>query len=217
MPMTEKTFVLEDMDPAVFFQAGTHLFDTLQRAYPRLRCIGRGNEIKSSGEEEDVASFEEKLRLCIAFYQKYNQLTEADLNRILLHEEEVLHMLQTTEKDIILYGNNGKAITARTVNQRRIVEEFGHNDMLFAIGPAGTGKTYTAIALAVREFKQKNIKRIILTRPAVEAGEKLGYLPGDVKDKLDPYLQPLYDALYDMIPARRLTTYMEDGTIQIAP
>jgi len=215
--MTEKCYLLNELDPALLFGSGSNLFTLLAQAFPRLRCFGRGNEIKVAGEEDEVARFEEKLRLCTDFYQKYNTLTETDLLRILQHEEEAVQLLHSNPDDVILYGCNGKPVTSRTINQRRLVEEFEHNDMLFAVGPAGTGKTYTAIALAVREFRNKNVKRIILTRPAVEAGEKLGFLPGDVKDKLDPYLQPLYDALYDMIPFRKLQTYMEDGTVQIAP
>ncbi|MCR5714042.1 MAG: PhoH family protein [Bacteroidales bacterium] len=215
--MTEKTYLLNELDPALLFGTGAHLFSKLAQAFPRLKCVGRGNEIKISGDEAEAARFEEKLQLCTAFYQKYNTLTEEDMTRILEHEDEALQLLQSNPDDVILYGCNGKPVSTRTVNQRRLVDEFSRNDMLFAVGPAGTGKTYTAIALAVREFKNKNVKRIILTRPAVEAGEKLGFLPGDVKDKLDPYLQPLYDALYDMIPFRKLASYMEDGTIQIAP
>ena len=215
--MIEKLIYLEGVDPIAIYGVNNVRYEKIRNAFPRLKLVARGNEIKAMGEKVEVQNFEKKVELLISYYQKYNAISDVDLDQILSDDLEASLKLGETEDDIIVYGNNGMPVKAKTVNQRRLSEEFKTNDLLFAIGPAGTGKTYTAIALAVLAFRSKSIKRIILTRPAVEAGEHLGFLPGDMKDKLDPYLQPLYDALHDMIPARKLETLMEDGTIQIAP
>ena len=215
--MIERIIYLEGIDPVVFYGANNALFEKFTTAFPKVKAVGRGQEIKVFGEATEVADFEEKMDVCMQYMQKYNRLTEADLSLILENPVDAALQLSMEEEDIILYGNNGKSIRARTVNQRKLIEEAIHNDLMFAIGPAGTGKTYTAIALAVKAFKSKGVKKIILTRPAVEAGEKLGFLPGDMKEKLDPYLQPLYDALDDMIPAKKLEGLMAEGTVQIAP
>jgi phosphate starvation-inducible PhoH-like protein len=169
------------------------------------------------GEPSEIQRFENSLNLLIGYHHKFQRLTEASIASIMDDTAAAQLTLTANEDDAIVYGNNGKSIRARTVNQRRMTDDFKTNDLLFAIGPAGTGKTYTAIALAVAAFKGKEVKKIILTRPAVEAGEKLGFLPGDLKEKLDPYLQPLYDALHDMLPPKKLSDLMDAGTIQIAP
>lgn len=215
--MIEKLIYLEGIDPVVLYGVNNVRYERIRKAFPRLKLIARGNEIKAIGEKNEVQTFESKIELLIAYFQKYNTISDIDLDSILNDEAEAALKLGEMVDDVIVYGNNGQPVKARTVNQRRMAEDFKINDLLFAIGPAGTGKTYTAIALAVMAFRNKAIKRIILTRPAVEAGEHLGFLPGDVKEKLDPYLQPLYDALNDMIPQRKLEVLMEDGTIQIAP
>lgn len=215
--MIEKLIYLEGVDPVVFFGVNNVRYEKIRNAFPKVKIVARGNEIKTMGEKTDVQDFEKKIDLMIQYLQKYNSISEFDLDLILNDDVDASLKLSEYIDDVIVYGNNGQGIKARTVNQRRLADEFKESDLLFAIGPAGTGKTYTAIALAVMAFKNKAIKRIILTRPAVEAGEHLGFLPGDMKEKLDPYLQPLYDALHDMIPAKKLESLMEDGTIQIAP
>lgn len=215
--MIEKLIYLEGIDPLALYGVNNSRYERIRNAFPKLKLVARGNEIKAMGDREEVSIFERKLDNLISFYHKYNNITERDIDQILLDDAEVVMHLDEQEPDIIVYGNNGKEIRARTVNQKRLVDDFPSNDLLFAIGPAGTGKTYTAIALAVKAFRSKMVKRIILTRPAVEAGERLGFLPGDMKEKLDPYLQPLYDALHDMIPPRKLESLIEDGTVQIAP
>ncbi len=181
-----------------------------------MKLIARGNMIKAIGDEEELDEFERKIGLLMEHLIKYNSLTENNIERLLTENGGEV-MRDNGGSDVLVHGNNGLQVKARTVNQRRMVEASDVNDMVFAIGPAGTGKTYTAVALAVRALKNKEVRKIILTRPAVEAGENLGFLPGDLKDKLDPYLQPLYDALRDMIPPERLKDFMESGTIQIAP
>ena len=185
----------------------------LKNQHPDVRVVARGYQVKVSGSESAIAHFEKTLRLCEDFCVRNNRLNEHDI-LMLLHGDKPQE--QVTE-NLILHGVNGKSIYARSTNQKALVKAYEENDLLFAVGPAGSGKTYTAIALAVRALKQREVRRIILSRPAVEAGEKLGFLPGDMKEKIDPYLQPLYDALQDMIPAAKLTEYMEKGTIQIAP
>ncbi len=185
---------------------------------PRLKIIARGDSIKALGSKEDVERFEQKMTALIAYYTKYGHISPEVISQSFSAGiKERADDVPVADKDVIVYGNNGVAIHARTVNQKRLVESYADNDLIFAVGPAGSGKTYTAIALAVRALKDKQVRRIILTRPAVEAGEKLGFLPGDMKEKLDPYLQPLYDALNDMIPAAKLQKYIEEGTVQIAP
>lgn len=193
--------------------------NVIKKFFPKLKIIARGYSIKVLGEETEIVRFEKKLNLLVDYYHKNGLLTDTVIERLLGQNGD--NILEAKEEasgsDIILFGNSGLVIKARTDNQRRMVTSIGKNDMLFAIGPAGTGKTYTAVALAVRALKNKEVKRIILTRPAVEAGENLGFLPGDLKEKLDPYMQPLYDALYDMIPPDKLDQYIESKIIQIAP
>ena len=215
--MIEKLIYLEGVDPVSLYGVNNVRYERIRNAFPRLKLVARGNEIKALGEKAEVQNFEKKIDLMISYFQRYNNISDSDLEHILNDDVEAALKLSEFIDDVIVYGNNGQPVKARTINQRKMAEDFKTNDLLFAIGPAGTGKTYTAIALAVMAFRNKAIKRIILTRPAVEAGEHLGFLPGDVKEKLDPYLQPLYDALHDMIPQRKLETLMEDGTIQIAP
>lgn len=215
--MMEKVVYLEGIDPIVLYGINNIHFEFLKKAFPKLRMIGRGEELKVMGDDAEISRFEEKIQSIIDYYQKYNSLTIEELEELVLENGRGLLKSDAETDDVLVYGNEGRIIKARTVNQIRLVKEYQNNDLLFAIGPAGTGKTYTAIALAVRAWKNREVQRIVLTRPAVEAGEKLGFLPGDVKEKLDPYLQPLYDALNDMIPARKLAGLLEEGIIQIAP
>ena len=215
--MIEKVVYLEGIDPLDLYGVNNVLYEKIRSFFPKLKLVARGDEIKVMGESFEIQRFENVLNLMINHHQKYRRLTEADIAGIMDDPTASMLTLIEGEDDVIVYGNNGKSIRARTVNQRRMTEEYKTNDLLFAIGPAGTGKTYTAIALAVAAFKNKAVKKIILTRPAVEAGEKLGFLPGDLKEKLDPYLQPLYDALHDMIPLKKLADLIEAGTVQIAP
>lgn len=211
--MTERHIVLEDIDPVSFYGVNNVNMQMIKALYPKLRIVARGNIIKVLGDEEEMASFDENIQKLQAHCLKYNQLTEEDILHILRGEK--------TRKDgidgVITYSVQGKPITARSANQQKLVEAYQQNDMIFATGPAGSGKTYTSIALAVRALKNKEIHKIILSRPAVEAGEKLGFLPGDMKEKIDPYLQPLYDALEDMIPSLKLQEMMQQNIIQIAP
>jgi len=218
--MSEKTLKLEGIYPPDMFGMREEKLQLLKDYFPKLSLISRGELLILLGEEEEIRHFEEKFNRLLHHFEQYGKLTEEKLLEILASgEKSISHrdIANSDSQDIILYGKNGLLIKARTPNQKKMVESFMVNDMLFAIGPAGTGKTYTAVALAVRALKNKEVKRIILTRPAVEAGENLGFLPGDLKDKLDPYLRPLYDALRDMIPPAKLATYLEDGTIEIAP
>ncbi len=213
LPMTEKHLILEQADPAVFFGPGNANLRMLRALCPKLRIIGRDNVVKVLGDEEEIGHFEKLFAALEGHCAQHNVLTEEDIVGIVKHPGR--H--DTTTPGIIVYTTSGKPVTARSENQRRIVEAFGQHDMVFAVGPAGSGKTYTAIALAVRALKDKTVKKIILCRPAVEAGEKLGFLPGDMKDKIDPYLQPLYDALEEMIPAAKLQEHLDNHVIQIAP
>ncbi|MFP4059000.1 MAG: PhoH family protein [Bacteroidales bacterium] len=215
--MIEKLIYLEGIDPINLFGINNINFEILKQAFPKIKIIARGNELKVAGERPEIERFEEKIIQLIDYFHKYNSLTPDEVEEILLESGNVVLKSHVLNNDVLVYGNNGKIIKAKTPNQIKLVQEYQENDLLFAIGPAGTGKTYTAIALAVRAWKAKEVKKIILTRPAVEAGERLGFLPGDVKEKLDPYLQPLYDALNDMIPYRKLAGLLEEGTIQIAP
>lgn len=211
--MIEKHFILEEADPVIFYGANNANLRMLKALCPKLRIVARDNVVKVMCSEEEMADFEDLFRLLETHCVKFNQLTEEDiLNIIKRGKTQKQH-----QEGVIVYSTGGKPIAARSENQRRLVEAYAKHDMLFAIGPAGSGKTYTAIALAVRALKNKEVKKIILSRPAVEAGEKLGFLPGDMKDKIDPYLQPLYDALQEMIPAAKLQEYMESNIIQIAP
>ncbi len=211
--MIEKHIVLEDIDPVIFYGVNNTNMQMIKALYPKLRIVARGNIIKVMGDEEEMCAFEESIIALEKHCAKYNSLKEEVILDI------VKGKTPQVEKtgDTIVFSVTGKPIVPRSENQLKLVKEYEKNDMLFAIGPAGSGKTYTAIALAVRSLKNKEKKKIILSRPAVEAGEKLGFLPGDMKDKIDPYLQPLYDALQDMIPAAKLKEYMELNIIQIAP
>ena len=210
----EQIITLNDaLDTPTFYGVNNANILCLKNQNPDVRVVARGYQVKVSGSEAAIERFEKALRLCETFCVRNNRLTEQDI-LLLLHGDKPHE--QATD-NLILHGVNGKSIYARSKNQQALVQSYEDNDLLFAIGPAGSGKTYTAIALAVRALKNKEVRRIILSRPAVEAGEKLGFLPGDMKEKIDPYLQPLYDALQDMIPSAKLSEYMEKGTIQIAP
>jgi phosphate starvation-inducible PhoH-like protein len=212
--LAEKTITLTNIDPIEIYGSRNSKLDLIKSYYPKLKIIARGGVIKVLGEEEVIEQFETKLQVLIEHFNKYNRLTESNIDRLIMEDHSVVLEL---DDDVIVHGTHGKLVKARTANQRKLVDLSQENDMVFAIGPAGTGKTYTAVALAVRALKNKEVKRIILTRPAVEAGENLGFLPGDMKDKLDPYMQPLYDALNDMIPAEKLKALIEERVIQIAP
>ena len=211
--MIEKHIVLEDIDPVIFYGVNNTNMQMIKALYPKLRIVARGNVIKVMGDEEEMCAFEESIIALEKHCAKYNSLKDEIILDIVKGKTPQIEKTG----DTIVFSVTGKPIVPRSENQLKLVKEYEKNDMIFAIGPAGSGKTYTAIALAVRSLKNKEIKKIILSRPAVEAGEKLGFLPGDMKDKIDPYLQPLYDALQDMIPAAKLKEYMELNVIQIAP
>lgn len=221
--MNEIKFSLDHINPAVLWGPNNDHFEVLKKHYPKLKIVARGTEVKVLGEEAEITHFGEKFSNLINHLEKYESLNSNDFERILGAKIALPSATESAEKvqqghgEVIVFGPNGIMVKARTANQRRMVDTIEKNDILFAIGPAGTGKTYTAVALAVRALKNKEIKRIILTRPAVEAGENLGFLPGDLKEKIDPYLRPLYDALDDMIPAEKLKVYLENRTIEIAP
>lgn len=215
--MTEIVIFLEDIDPVVFFGTNNILLDKIRSFFPKIKILARGNEIKCMGEESEITLFAEKFNELIEYYQKYHRLEENDIEKYFLDGDHMKSVSGGDFEQILVFGTSGKPIRARTVNQLLLVNDYKINDLIIAEGPAGTGKTYTSIALAVRSLKEREVKKIILTRPAVEAGERLGFLPGDMKEKLDPYLQPLYDALHDMLPFKKLETWLEDGTIQIAP
>ena len=209
--------MLDEIDPVVMLGPNNRLLDQIQGYFPKIRLIARGNEIKVIGEADEVTLFAGKMEELIEYYRHYNRIEDGDLERLLLDSEHMRSATNGEFEDALVFGTSGKPVRARTVNQLQLVKEYGISDLIIAEGPAGTGKTYTAIALAVRALKNHEVKKIVLTRPAVEAGERLGFLPGDMRDKLDPYLQPLYDALNDMIPVRKLEQWIEDGTVQIAP
>ena len=211
----EKIISLEDIDYAHFWGANDRVLEFVRILFPKLKLIVRGEMLKLVGAEEDIVFFEEKFESMLFYYEKFGKIDEKSIMQIMDNVTECLS--EETSGDVLVHGRNGLLIKARTANQHKMVKACENNDLIFAVGPAGTGKTYTAVALAVRALKNKEIKRIILTRPAVEAGENLGFLPGDLRDKLDPYLQPLYDALRDMIPQQKLLSYWEDNTIEIAP
>jgi len=215
--MTEITIFLEDIDPVIFFGTNNLLLDKIRNFFPKIKILARGNEIKCLGEEAEITVFAEKFNDLIEYYQKYNRLEEQDIEKYFFDPAHMKSASNGEFEQVIVFGINGKPVRARTVNQLQLVNDYRMNDLIIAEGPAGTGKTYTSIALAVRALKDHEVKKIILTRPAVEAGERLGFLPGDMKEKLDPYLQPLYDALHDMLPYKKLETWIEDGTVQIAP
>ena len=211
--MIEKHIILEDVDPVVFYGVNNVNIQMVKALYPKLRIVARGNVLHVMGDELEMCALEENVEKLQKHCLKYNSLTEEDILHILKGER----VSKEGVEGVVVYSVTGKPISARSENQQKLVRLFQENDMIFATGPAGSGKTYTAIALAVRALKNREVKRIILSRPAVEAGEKLGFLPGDMKEKIDPYLQPLYDALQDMIPGAKLNEYMERGVIQIAP
>jgi phosphate starvation-inducible PhoH-like protein len=212
--MIERIIYLEGIEPVNIYGANNVLLEKMMKYFPKIKIIARGEEMKAIGSKEQLDNFELKINQLIEHYHEYNQLGLEDVDRLML---DVLPNSKEAGVDMLLHGTTGKPIRARTRNQQKLVDAFTGNDLVLAIGPAGTGKTYTSIALAVRALKNKQVRKIVLTRPAVEAGEHLGFLPGDLKEKLDPYLQPLYDALNDMIPHKKLSSYLEDGTIQIAP
>ena len=212
--MIEKHIVLEDVDPAAFYGVNNAHIQMIKALYPKLRIVARGDVIRVMGDEEEMCAFEEVIQKLEKHCAKYNSLSEEVILGIIKGKQQTD---APDSGDVILFSISGRPILPRSKNQKLMVEAFHNSDMLFAVGPAGSGKTYTAIALAVKALKNKEIKKIILSRPAVEAGEKLGFLPGDMKEKIDPYLQPLYDALQDMIPAVKLKEYMETNVIQIAP
>jgi phosphate starvation-inducible protein PhoH and related proteins len=215
--MIERIIFLEDIDPVIFLGPNNKLLDQIQSYFPKIKIIARGSEIKCIGEADEINVLAEKIAEINEYLRKYNHIDEDDMERFLLDPDH-LHSATNGELDeVLVFGTTGKPVRARTVNQLQLVKDYNTNDLIIAEGPAGTGKTYTAIALAVRALKNHEVKKIVLTRPAVEAGERLGFLPGDMKEKLDPYLQPLYDALHDMIPFRKLETWIDDGTVQIVP
>ncbi len=214
--MNERIIELIDINPNDLFGIQNSNVELLRKYFPKLKIVARGNELKAYGEKEVLDEFEKRLAMLIAYFNRYNKLDENSIERILTSNGSE-HKSSKLADGVLVHGVSGKLIKAQTANQRKMVELMEKNAMLFAIGPAGTGKTYTAVALAVKALKEKEVKKIILTRPAVESGENLGFLPGDLKEKLDPYMQPLYDALRDMIPYERLDSYIEKGIIQIAP
>lgn len=213
--MQEKTIEIEGISPVELLGVNDSKLQLIRTYYPKLKIISRGNTLKVLGAPEIIEIFEKKIILLIDHITRYNTLTENNIEALMI--KDVQEVPFKDFGDTIVHGNGGNLIKARTANQRKMVKAVTENDMVFAVGPAGTGKTYTAVALAVRALKNKEVKRIVLTRPAVEAGENLGFLPGDLKEKLDPYLQPLYDGLKDMIPMEKLLEYLENGVIEIAP
>lgn len=215
--MTEKILYLDNIDPFIFYGINNTKFERIKAYYSKLKIVARGDVMKISGDEAEVARFDQRTQLVINHIIKYNHITEEQFDILFFGSDVGQNDDLVEDEDVILYNTSGKQIKARTQHQRVLLEASRNNDLIFAIGPAGTGKTYISIALAVKALRNKEVKRIILTRPAVEAGERLGFLPGDLKEKLDPYLQPLYDALNDMMPARKLSEYMEENIIQIAP
>ena len=219
--MTEvsgKEIIIEGVDTRELYGAKECFLQQIVAMHPKLKIVARGSSLKVLGAKGDVERFERQLAGLIAYYDRYGHISKEVVEQSFATGfAEAAEAAHKSDKEVIVYGNNGVIVKARTANQRKLVDLYDDNDLIFATGPAGSGKTYTAIALAVRALKDKQVRRVILTRPAVEAGEKLGFLPGDLKDKLDPYLQPLYDALNDMIPAAKLQKYLEDGTVQIAP
>ncbi|VAV84961.1 Phosphate starvation-inducible protein PhoH, predicted ATPase [hydrothermal vent metagenome] len=215
--MNELIIELEEISPKEFFGAQNVNIQLLKKYFPKLKIVARGNTLKAYGDEELLEEFDRRLTMLINHFGKYNKLDENVIERVLTSQSSDDYSTSKSSGEVLVHGVGGKRIKAQSTNQRKLVESMRKNDMVFAIGPAGTGKTYVGVALAVQALKNKQVKRIILTRPAVEAGENLGFLPGDLKEKLDPYMQPLYDALRDMIPAEKLESYIEKGIIQIAP
>jgi len=215
--LNELILELEEISPKEFFGAQNANIELLKKYFPKLKIVARGNKIKAYGDEDLLEEFDTRMMMLMQHFGRYNKLDENVIERVLTSNSSEDYTTSAKSGDVLVHGVGGRLIKAQTVNQRKLVEAIRKNDMVFAIGPAGTGKTYTGVALAVEALKKKEVKRIILTRPAVEAGENLGFLPGDLKEKLDPYMQPLYDALRDMIPHEKLDNYIEKGIIQIAP
>ena len=215
--MNEIVIELTEVNPQEFYGDANATIEMLREYFPKLKIVARGNKIKAYGEEEILEEFEKRIDMLVMHFAKFNRLDKPSIELILTSNGATDYESNNEADSFIVHGLGGRTIRAKTINQQKLVQLSKANDMMFAIGPAGTGKTYTSVALAVRALKEKQVKRIILTRPAVEAGENLGFLPGDMKEKLDPYMQPLYDALRDLIPAERLASYIEKGTIQIAP
>ena len=215
--MNELIIELTDITPKEFFGTQNNNIELIKTYFPKLKIVARGNKISAFGDDKLLAEFDKRMSMILGQFQKFNKLDDNMIERVLTSESQEDYESSKRSGDVLVHGVNGRQIKAQTANQRKLVDSVQKNDMVFAIGPAGTGKTYTGVALAVKALKNKEVKRIILTRPAVEAGENLGFLPGDLKEKLDPYMQPLYDALRDMIPHEKLESYIENGTIQIAP
>lgn len=217
--MTETIINLDSVNPIEFFGVNNGKLDILKRKFPRLKILSRGTQLKLSGAPEQIENARDKINLAVQYLERNGNMSENYLEQILGGDDEkaIDHFVEKNQNDVLVFGPHGKSVRARTSNQKKMVQAIDKNDIVFAIGPAGTGKTYTAVALAVRALKNKQVKKIILTRPAVEAGESLGFLPGDLKEKIDPYLRPLYDALDDMIPADKLGYYMTTRAIEIAP
>ncbi|MFT3903173.1 MAG: PhoH family protein [Niabella sp.] len=217
--MTETIINLETVNPIEFFGVNNGKLNILKKKFPLLKILSRGTQIKLSGSAEQIQAAQEKINLIVSYIERNGHMSENYFDQVLGGDdvETIDNFVERHPNEVLVFGPNGKSVRARTANQKKLVQEAEKNDILFAIGPAGTGKTYTAVALAVRALKNKQVKKIILTRPAVEAGESLGFLPGDLKEKIDPYLRPLYDALDDMIPADKLGYYMSTRTIEIAP
>lgn len=215
--MNELILELKEISPREFFGQGNENIDIIKKYFPKLKIVARGNKIKAFGDEELLEEFDKRFDMLSQHFVKYNKLDENIIERVLTSNGKEDYESPENSGEVLVHGVSGRLIKAQTVNQRRLVDASMRNDMVFAIGPAGTGKTYTGVALAVKALKDRQVKRIILTRPAVEAGENLGFLPGDLQEKLDPYMQPLYDALRDMIPTEKLAHFIENGTIQIAP
>ncbi|MFT5103904.1 MAG: phosphate starvation-inducible PhoH-like protein [Candidatus Latescibacterota bacterium] len=215
--LNELIIELTEISPREFFGEQNANINLLKKHFPKLKIVARGSKIKAYGDEVVLEEFDSRLTMLLEHYAKYNKIDENVIERVLLSGDKDDYETTPESGEVLVHGVNGKLIKAQTANQRKLVELMHKNDMVFAVGPAGTGKTYTGVALAVKALKEKQVKKIILTRPAVEAGENLGFLPGDLKEKLDPYMQPLYDALRDMIPHEKLESFIENGTIQIAP
>ncbi|MAO08445.1 MAG: phosphate starvation-inducible protein PhoH [Alteromonas sp.] len=215
--MNELIVELTEISPRDFFGNQNANIELIKKYFPKLKIVARGNRITAYGDEEILEEFDERLTMILEHFAKYNKIDENAIERVLSSDSKEDYQTSESSGETLVHGVNGRLIKAQTVNQRKLVDKMKKNDMVFAIGPAGTGKTYTGVALAVKALKDKQVRRIILTRPAVEAGENLGFLPGDLKEKLDPYMQPLYDALRDMIPHEKLESHIEKGIIQIAP